>query len=282
MFGIRKMSPLLLRTNLPLTFTIYDIQALRNLSEDFQENILGEAILVYNRSSQQPVCNLTKRRTPPPVFFGETFEDGWLWTAASEQPKRKISKKTFLVASFQYIIATLSSQSVILQKEGLYNKEIFKNGCLLTFSYATRNVDCIPQIKIKHNLFKNNFFLSAIIEQNKLDPVIRNAESLGIFKINTLKFFRATPRSFFDFYKHKGIRPLGECEHKFNHNFQNCIDPLIEALFDDKRITLLRTLNKVDCKLVEAMESSLIKMLLFGNSLFDLKKKLPHSFLCIH
>ena len=123
-------------------------------------------------------------------------------------------KKTFLVASFQYIIATLSSQSVILQKEGLYNKEIFKNGCLLTFSYATRNVDCIPQIKIKHNLFKNNFFLSAIIEQNKLDPVIRNAESLGIFKINILKFFRPTPRSFFNCYNHKGIRlmtrPLGE------------------------------------------------------------------------
>ena len=43
-------------------------------------------------------------------------------------------------------------------------------------------------------------------------------------------------------------------------------------LFHDKRITLLRTLNKIDCKLVEAMESSLIETLLFGNSLFDLKK----------
>ena len=94
------MSPLLLRTNLPQTFTIYDISALQNLSEDFQENILGEAILVYNRYSEQPVCNLTKRRTPPPVFSGEIFENGWLWTAASEQSKRKISKKTFLVESF--------------------------------------------------------------------------------------------------------------------------------------------------------------------------------------
>ena len=94
------MSPLLLRTNLPQTFTIYDISALQNLSEDFQENILGEAILVYNRYSEQPVCNLTKRRTPPPVFSGEIFENGWLWTAASEQSKRKISKNTFLVESF--------------------------------------------------------------------------------------------------------------------------------------------------------------------------------------
>ena len=100
MVGIRKMSPLLLRTYLPQIFTIYDIYALRNLSEDFQENILGGAILVYNRYSERTVCNLTKRKTPPPVFSGEIFKNGWLWTAAFEQSKRKISKKTFLVESF--------------------------------------------------------------------------------------------------------------------------------------------------------------------------------------
>ena len=52
--------------------------------EDFQENILGGAILVYNRYSLS-VCNLTKRRALSPVFFREIFENGWLWTAASEQ-----------------------------------------------------------------------------------------------------------------------------------------------------------------------------------------------------
>ena len=76
MFGIRKMSRLLLSTNLPQISTIYDIWALRNLSEDFQVNILGGDILVYNRYSEQPVCNLTKRRTLPPVFSGEIFENG--------------------------------------------------------------------------------------------------------------------------------------------------------------------------------------------------------------
>ena len=169
-----------------------------------------------------------------------------------------------------------------------------------TSSYATRNVDCISLIKIKHNFFKNTFFPSAIIEWNKLDLAIRNAESLGIFKSNILKFFRPTPRSFFNCYNHKGIRLMTRLrlglshlrEHKFNHNFQNCINPLcscgmdIEStshfflhcpLFDDKRITLLSTLNKIDCKLIETNESSLIETLLFGNSLFDLKKKLPYS-----
>ena len=100
MLRIRKMSPLLLKTNLPQIFTIYDIQAIRNLSEDFLENVLGGDILVYNRYSEQTVRNLTKKRTPPPVFSGEVFENGWLWTAASEQPKWKISKNTFLVESF--------------------------------------------------------------------------------------------------------------------------------------------------------------------------------------
>ena len=76
-------------------------------------------------------------------------------------------------------------------------------------------------------------------------------------------------------------------EHKFNHNFQNCSNPLcscgmdIESkshfflhcpLFDAKRITLLNTLNKIDCKLIETNESSLIGTLLFSNSLFELKK----------
>ena len=43
-------------------------------------------------------------------------------------------------------------------------------------SHATRNVDCIPLIKIKHNFFKSTFFPSLIIEPNRLDPAIQNAE----------------------------------------------------------------------------------------------------------
>ena len=55
--------------------------------EDFQENILGGDILVYKSYSEQPVCNLSERRTLLAVFSGEMFENGWLWTAASEQTK---------------------------------------------------------------------------------------------------------------------------------------------------------------------------------------------------
>ena len=132
-----------------------------------------------------------------------------------------------------------------------------------TSSYATRNVDCIPLIKIKNNFFKNTFFPATIIEWNKLDPAIRNAEILDIFKTNILKFIKPTPRQFFNCYNHKGIRLMSRLrlglihprKHKFNHNFQNCINPFcncgmdIEStshfflhcpLFDDKRITLTK------------------------------------------
>ena len=39
-----------------------------------------------------------------------------------------------------------------------------------------------------------------------------------------------------------------------------------------KKITLRSTLNKIDCKLIETNESSLMETLLFGNSLFAWKK----------
>ena len=51
-----------------------------------------------------------------------------------------------------------------------------------------------------------------------------------------------------------------------SHFFLHC------PLFDDKRITVMSALNKIDCTLIETNESSLIETLLFDNSLFDLKK----------
>ena len=124
-----------------------------------------------------------------------------------------------------------------------------------------------------------------------LDFAIWNAESLGIFKSNILKLIRPRPTSFINCYNHKGNRlmtrlPLGLNhlrEHNINHNFQICINPLCSYGMDIEStchfflhcplITLLSTLNKTDCKLRETNELSLIEPLLFGNSLFGLKKK---------
>ena len=81
-------------------------------------------------------------------------------------------------------------------------------------------------------------------------------------------------------------------EHKFKHNFQDCLNPIcgcgldIESTshfllhcpsFNDERYTLFSTLNKIDCKLLELTKSSLSQTLLYGKTLFDKEK--THSFL---
>ena len=73
-------------------------------------------------------------------------------------------------------------------------------------------------------------------------------------------------------------------EHKFKHNFQDCLNTIgscgldIESTshfllhcpsFNVERYTLLSTLNKIDCKLLELTKSSLSQTLLYDNTLFD-------------
>ena len=64
-------------------------------------------------------------------------------------------------------------------------------------AYITRNNDKLPHFKVKHNYFKNSFFPSTVIEWNKLDLNIRNAESLTNFKSKILKFIRPFENSIY-------------------------------------------------------------------------------------
>ena len=151
-------------------------------------------------------------------------------------------------------------------------------------AYATRNVDNISCFKIRHNFFKNSFFPSTIIEWNNLDPTLRNSKSFVDFKNSILKFIRPSPSNVFNCNNYKSIRLTMRlrvgmshlCEHKFKHNFQNCLNPIcscgldIESTsqfllhcptFNDERYTLLSTLTKIDCKLVELTNSSLSQTL---------------------
>ena len=50
-------------------------------------------------------------------------------------------------------------------------------------NYNTRNTVKITLFRTKHNFFKNYFFPS-VIEWSKLDPNLRSAASLNVFKKN--------------------------------------------------------------------------------------------------
>ena len=102
-------------------------------------------------------------------------------------------------------------------------------------NYNTRNTDKITPFHTKHNFFKNSFFPSTVIEWNRLDPNLRSATSLSVFKKNLLKFVRSLPKSVFNCHNCKGIKYLTRLrlglsylhEHKFKHSFQNTLNPFL-------------------------------------------------------
>ena len=79
---------------------------------------------------------------------------------------------------------------------------------------------------MKHDYFKNSFFPSAIIEWNKLDCYISNADSFEVFQKRILSFFRSIPNSIYNIHNPLGIKYLTRLiigfshlkEHKFKHN----------------------------------------------------------------
>ena len=146
--------------------------------------------------------------------------------------------------------------------------------------YPTRNPLNIPLLNANHNFFKNSFFPSTIIEWNKLDPGLRKAESLSLFKTNILKFIRPSPNSVYNCHNPKGLKFITRLrlglshlrEHKFKHSFQDTINPLCSCGLDiestehfllhcpqfvNERRTLLSTIGNINYKLLENTDSNL-------------------------
>ena len=76
--------------------------------------------------------------------------------------------------------------------------------------YFERNLEKIPQLRIKHEFFKNFVFLFTIKEGNSLAPEIRQSKSISIFKNNVLNIILPKPNYVYYWYCHnpKGIRPI--------------------------------------------------------------------------
>ena len=169
---------------------------------------------------------------------------------------------------------------------------LFKRTREKTYAYATRNIDITTYFKIRHNVFKKSFFPSLIIEWNNLGPTLWNSKSFVVFKNSVLKFIRPSPNNVFSYDNHKVIRLITWlhiginclCEHKFKNSFQGCWNPICScgldiestshfllhcATFSDEWYSLLSTLNKIDCELLEWANSSLLQTLCYITSLFN-------------
>ena len=96
-----------------------------------------------------------------------------------------------------------------------------------------RNHNNTLLFNLKHEYFRNSFFLLFFIEWNKLDNNTQNSESVSAFKKQILKFIRPSPNSTFNVQSPHGIKLLARLrvglshlrEHKFRHNFLDSIDP---------------------------------------------------------
>ena len=92
----------------------------------------------------------------------------------------------------------------------------------------------ISGFKARHNFLKDSFFAVVISQWNSLDVNIRNSSSIDVFKKELLKFIRPVPNSTYNINDSKGLTLLTRLQlglshlgdHKFRHNFQDCVSPL--------------------------------------------------------
>ena len=106
--------------------------------------------------------------------------------------------------------------------------------------HTFRNSDKIPYFKTKHNIFKNSFFPSIIIEWNKLDTSLRRYDSYDIFKSNILKLMQPSSNLFFDCHNPIGIKYITRIrlelshlrQHKFKYSFQDTLNPICNCSND--------------------------------------------------
>ena len=148
---------------------------------------------------------------------------------------------------------------------------------------------------IKLNIFFS-FFRYSIIEWNKLDINLRNAKSFLKFTNSLLKIGRPMQNSIYNIHDPVGIKYLTRLrlglshlnEHKFRHNFQDCLNPLCSCslevettnhyflhchYYNDIRKTLLDTVKEItNICLSDFSDETLVNLLLYGNSIYSLEE----------
>ena len=160
-----------------------------------------------------------------------------------------------------------------------------------SYLYNTRNTRNITTYSCTSDAFKYSFFPWTIDEWNKLNFNIRTS-SFNIFRANLIKIIRPIPNSVFGIFNPLGLKLITRLrlglshlnEHRFNHNFNNCINPLCTCSLDiestvhfflhcnyynSARISLLNDLNSVDRTLLNLSDLSLANLLLCGGPQFD-------------
>ena len=101
-------------------------------------------------------------------------------------------------------------------------------------NYSLRNQDVIGQIRGRTEKFLSSFYPNCISEWNRLDPEIRLAPSVGVFKTKLLSKIRPSAKSVFGIHDPIGLSYLLQIRvglsklnfDKFKHNFRDSVNPM--------------------------------------------------------
>ena len=136
---------------------------------------------------------------------------------------------------------------------------------------------------------------STLSDWFNLDPSIRNSESISSFKSKLLSFIRPVQSNIYNIFDPQGLKLLTRLrlgfshlnEHRFRHNFQDCINPLCSCSleiedtshyllhchnFSRYRIDLMNSVNSVRDHFESLSDSSKRDILLYGDSRLDTNK----------
>ena len=108
-----------------------------------------------------------------------------------------------------------------------------------TSNYQTRSVNKnnLQEFSCRTESFRHSFFPFRVREWNKLDNIIRDAESIKQFKSMLKFFFSLNQRSLFSIHGPAGVKLLTSLrlqfshlnKYKFRHNFKDCVSPMCDC-----------------------------------------------------
>ena len=160
-----------------------------------------------------------------------------------------------------------------------------------THSYNTRISENITTYHCRTDTFKHSFFPWTIAEWSKLDLQCRKC-TYNVFRHHLLKSIHPLSNLIYNIHDHLRIRLLTRLrlglshlsEHRFNHNFDNCINPLRSCtleiewtthfflhchFYSNIRKTLLDDLHGRNTNITNFSGTALTDLLLYGKSRFD-------------
>ena len=159
---------------------------------------------------------------------------------------------------------------------------------------VTRNSN-IPAFYCRTDCFKYSFFPSTLKDWFNLNEYIRNSESIAIFKNRLLSLIRPSQSNVYNIFDPIGLKLLTRLrlgfshlnEHKFRHNFQDCLNPLCSCSlntedtlhyllhchhFSHHRIDLINSVKSVSNDFESYSDNEKRDILLYGDSRFDSDK----------